>query len=96
MSLFKKNNYDGLLRYEVYINNDKGFISQPEIEEVGYYIIQKDNLCEKIAYLESKQYKVISELDFESGDFIVEATKEDTTKNIKITKRFKLMNKKVK
>lgn len=85
-----------MLRYEVYINNDKGFISQPEIEEVGYYIIQKDNLYEKIAYLESKQYKVISELDFESGDFIVEATKEDTTKNIKITKRFKLMNKKVK
>lgn len=96
MSLFKKNNYDGLLRYETYINSNKGFISQPEIEEIGYYIIQKDNLCRIIAELESKQYKVISELDFDNGDFKVEAIKEDTTKDIKITKRFKLMNKKVK
>lgn len=96
MSLFKKNNCDGILRQETYIYFDNNFISQKEFEEVGYYAIQKMDLCELIADLESKQYKVESSLDFENGDFLVEATKKDTTKDMTVIKRFKLRNIKVK
>lgn len=96
MNLFKKNKFDGILRQETYIHFDNNFISQKEFEEVGYYAVQKMDLCELISDLEDKQYKVKSSLDFENGDFIVEATKEDTTRNMIVIKRFKLRNIEVK
>ena len=97
MSLFKKNknSYDSILRYETYINGEESFLSQQEIEEIGYYAILKNKLCNIIYELENKGYKVISQIDFDNDDFVVNATKVYTTKKIKITKRFKLMNKKV-
>ena len=96
MNLFKKENYDGILRQETYIYFDNRFISQKEFEEVGYYAIQKMELCELIDDLESKQYIVKSNLDFDNGDFLIEATKQDTTKDMTLIKRFKLRNIKVK
>lgn len=96
MNLFKKEKYDGILRQETYIYFDNRFISQKEFEEVGYYAIQKMELCELIDDLESKQYIVKSNLDFDNGDFLIEATKQDTTKDMTLIKRFKLRNIKVK